>query len=376
MDKKILKFNHQNTIVNFSNSILKHYNAPTHHDSIKEVDEVLKGHKKVVVMLFDGLGEVIINKYLKEKSYIRRHKLHTMEATFPPTTVASTTGMLSGLYPIENGWMSWSQWNDKYKCNIEPFTNENHANRERILPKSELIHYKTCSYKTIFEQIKDSSKETKVYDIKPYNINPLGPKSLREANKLIDKILNKEDDVFIYFYWTSPDKELHRFGADSIKPGFVIRKIDRFIKKITKKHKDTLFLSIADHGLITVKGEDLCEHEDLYSLLDRPVSFEKRVCTFFVKENKKELFKELFNKYYGDRYVLLSKDEVYETKLFGEGNKHPLADSFVGDFVSIATTPYSLIATKDYNFPFTFMKGHHAGYTEDEMLINISVYNK
>ena len=376
MDKKVLQFNHKNTIVNLSNSILKHYSAQTSHETIKEIDNVLNGHKKVVVMLFDGLGKYMIEKYLKPKSCIRKHYLHTIEATFPPTTVASTTGFLSGQYPIENGWMSWTQWSDKYQCNIEPFTNINASNRNPILPRSISIHERICAYKTIFEKIKDASPTTNVYDIKPNHINPRGPKNLKEASKVIDHILDKQNDLFVYFYWTSPDKELHRFGTKSIRPIFVIRKIDRFIKKITSKHKDTLFLMIADHGLVTVKGDDICDHNDLYSLLDRPISFEKRVCTFFVKENSHEIFRELFNKYYGDKYVLLSKEEVYESNLFGVGKKHELADSFIGDFVSVAVTESSLYASKDYKFPFFLNKGHHAGYTKEEMLIDVSVYNK
>ena len=371
MDKKVLKFNHNNSIVNLSNSILKNFGAETSHSTIKEIDDVLYGHKKVVVMLFDGLGKYMIERYLKPKSYIRNHYHHTIEATFPPTTVASTNGFLSALYPIENGWMSWTQWSDKYQCNIEPFTNIDASSRNPILPRSMLIHERICAYKSIFERIKDASP-----NIKPNYINPRGPKNLRDSAKYISYILNKNHDLFMYFYWTSPDKELHRYGTKSIRPMFIIRKIDRFVKKITKKHKDTIFLVIADHGLVSVKGEDICEHEDLYTLLARPVSFEKRVCTYFVKENKQNEFKELFNKYYGDRYVLLSKDEVYESNLFGEGEKHQLADSFIGDFVSVAVTEYSLFASKDYKFPFSLNKGHHAGYTKEEMLIDVSVYNK
>ena len=48
--KRISKYD----LVNFSNSFLKHYDVPTFHDSIPELDEILKGHKKIVLLLFDG----------------------------------------------------------------------------------------------------------------------------------------------------------------------------------------------------------------------------------------------------------------------------------------------------------------------------------
>ena len=44
----------KNSLVNLSNSILKHFGVNTFHESIPEIDDLLKGHKKVVAVLFDG----------------------------------------------------------------------------------------------------------------------------------------------------------------------------------------------------------------------------------------------------------------------------------------------------------------------------------
>ena len=60
-----MKVYNENSLVNLSNSILKHFHAETFHDSIPEIDEKLKGHKKVVAVLFDGMGRNIIHKYFK-----------------------------------------------------------------------------------------------------------------------------------------------------------------------------------------------------------------------------------------------------------------------------------------------------------------------
>ena len=68
-----MKVYNEHSLINLSNSILKHFSCETYHDTIPEVDEVLKGHKKVVVVLFDGMGKNIIRKHLKENSFIRSH---------------------------------------------------------------------------------------------------------------------------------------------------------------------------------------------------------------------------------------------------------------------------------------------------------------
>ncbi|MCB9498010.1 MAG: hypothetical protein H6688_00965 [Erysipelotrichaceae bacterium] len=79
-------------------------------------------------------------------------------------------------------------------------------------------------------------------------------------------------------------------------------------KKSDQSESDTIFFSFADHGLIDVKYFDICEHEDLHSLLSQDMSFEKRVANFFVKTDKKKEFQDLFNKYYGQYFELMDRN--------------------------------------------------------------------
>ena len=118
----MINYNDHN-LITFSNSLLKHFGVKTFHQTEPEVDKILKGHKKVVVMLFDGMGQNIVRLHLKDKDYIRSHYLCTINSTFPPTTTAATLGFLTGKYPIETGWMSWTQYFEEYKRNIILFKN-------------------------------------------------------------------------------------------------------------------------------------------------------------------------------------------------------------------------------------------------------------
>ena len=96
-----VEIHNENSLVNLSNSILKHFGVTPFHDSIPEIDTILKGHDKVVVVLFDGMGQNITRLHLKEDSFIRSHYVHTINSTFPPTTAAATTAFLTGKYPID-----------------------------------------------------------------------------------------------------------------------------------------------------------------------------------------------------------------------------------------------------------------------------------
>jgi len=373
-----MKPDNNHTIVNFSNSILKHFSAPTWHESVPEVDQVLRGHNKVVVMLFDGLGKYIMEKHLRQHGYMRSHFLTTIEATFPPTTVASTTGFLSGKFPIETGWLSWSQYFEDYGCDIEVFKNTRSYDGSLVRDKNNSILFEKCPYENIFQQIKKANPNVKVIGLFPDEVNRgKGPKSLKEARQLITQNLKDNNQTFIYFYWTLPDGKIHHYGVMHPCVHHVIKQIQRFTKKVTKANPNTIFFSFADHGLIDVKYFDICEHEDMRSLLSQDMSFEKRVINFFVKPDKKKEFQNLFNKYYGRYFELMDRESVFKDELFGKGTPHPLSYKFIGDFIAIAKDIYCLYASKEMT-PEKFVphKGHHAGGTKKEMEINISVYNR
>lgn len=116
-----MNFDYINTIVNLSNSILKRFGAPLFHNSIKEIDQILEGHKKICVLLFDGLGTYIQNKHLSKSSIIRKNFFLKLSSTYPPTTVAATTGLLSGRFPIETGWLGWGVYIKEYAATVSCF---------------------------------------------------------------------------------------------------------------------------------------------------------------------------------------------------------------------------------------------------------------
>ncbi len=362
----------QNSLVNFSNSFLKHFNTPTFHDSLKEVDEVLKSHKKVAVILFDGMGRNITRKHLTSKSFIRQHYLCTINSTFPPTTTAATTAFLTGKYPIETGWMSWAQYFDKYQRNIILFKNVDYNNEEELEPQG--IAFNELPIKSILEIMKEQNPSMDAYLIQRRPINPNGPKTLKGLERTINATLKRTKECFIYYYFDSPDYEMHAYGIDHKKIHVYVKNINDMVKRVTENNKDTIFFVFADHGHINVKNFDICEHPDLYSLLDKPISFEKRTPNFFVKEGKQEQFAILFNKYYGRYFKLFSKQEVLDNELFGEGFINPKAVSFIGDYIASSISKYTLYASKEMKEVQLF-KGHHAGMTEDELLIDVSAYN-
>ena len=369
-----MKVYNENTLVNLSNSILKHFEAETFHETIPEVDEALKGYKKVVAVLFDGMGKNIIRKHLKESSFIRKNYALTINSIYPPTTAAATTSFLTGKYPVETGWIAWATYFKEFDRNIILFRDIDYNTEEEIHAEGyNRIIDKYFPLKSIFELIENGKRGAKGINISRFPIQQDGPKSLRSGLKKLKKALSKNDECFIYFYWDSPDREMHETGIDSFTTHHQVKLAQSFIKKAVKQNPDTLFISLADHGHISVVFDDVCLHDDLYSLFEKPMTLEKRTPSFFIKKENHELFVSLFNKYYGEHFELLTKEEVLDIKLFGEGEMAKGLTDFFGDFVAVAKDEHSLYASKELKF-FDKFKGHHAGGTIEEREIDISIY--
>ena len=116
---------YDNCIVNLSNSILKAFGAETSAPTLKMADKLLeKEYKNVVVLLMDAMGISILEKHLEPDGFLRSHLAGAYSSVFPPTTVAATTSMLSGLYPNEHGWLGWDMYYPELDKNVTVFLNK------------------------------------------------------------------------------------------------------------------------------------------------------------------------------------------------------------------------------------------------------------
>lgn len=367
----MIKAYNSNCLVNVSNSILKHYGIDTFHDTIPELDEALKYHKKIVICLFDGMGQNITTNHLKESSFIRTHYFHTINSVFPPTTAAATTSLLTGKFPIETGWLAWDSYFPELNRNVILFRNTDYNTGEQLDKPYSYLKYPITH---ITDIIHEQKPEVSTSIIQRFPIQNNGPKSLKQARHQIHNFLKNKEAAFSYFYWDSPDREMHATGIDSLLTHKQVQKVNKFMKKVVKKNPDTVFILLADHGHINTNYLDMSKHEDLYSLLTQPMCLEKRAASVFVKKGKEAEFARLFDKYYANLFYLLTREEVLKMKLFGEGKPaNGVLESF-GDFLIISKSKYSIYSSTEYK-KLECYPGHHGGGTQEERLIDISIYN-
>lgn len=358
-----------NSILNVTSTILKHYKAPTIYPSIPELEkELKKNFKHVVLILLDGMGMNIIDRHLNYKDFLSAHVVKTITSIFPPTTVAATNTVLSGLPPFSSGYLGWVQYFKKENTNLTVFTNQDFYDHKRIF--DEVLRDKYLKYPLIYDQIKAFSPRTKTYELFP-NFRPNGFASFKEQTEKVLEIIEQKSKTFTYVYWAQPDMVQHDYGIDSLETKNILRKLNEEAEELANKINDqTLLIFIADHGLVDVKAFDLTDNKPLIRLLKRNPSIESRATNFFVKPFKKKKFKSVFEDNYGAFFKLYTKNEIIKSGLLGYGKKHPMLDSFLGDFVAVATDEYMLEFLKGSSF-----KAHHAGLTRGEMEVPLIIYH-
>lgn len=371
--EKMNKLDYKKSNLNLINSILNYYGVENKYPTLKQLDQFLnKKYQNIVLFVLDGLGKNYLVNNLRKGLFID-NLVGEMHAVFPPTTVASTTTYISGEPPISHGWLGWTMYFKEIDKIVTTFNG--------YLPYEQrsigLNYQEVIKYKNIFEKIRETG-------VKSYNITHdyivrenkeyyVGYKNLNDGIRKTKKIIDNNDESFVYFYYSFPDYYMHEYGIDSKKVLRNVKRTERKISKLIKNCKDTLFIITADHGHTNV-NEYICfdDYPKLKEMLVRPFSLETRATSIFVKEGKEEQFKEMFNSIFGNDFILLSHEDVITKNIFGHGEMHKKVNDFVGSFLAIAVSDKALVYQKSNNY----FKGAHAGLTDDELYIPLIIIEK
>jgi len=360
-------YNH--SILNVTATILKHYQAPTDYQTLPMLEEALKDKHHVVLVLLDGMGTNILYKHLFKDAFLLKHLKDVITSVFPPTTVAATTTVLSGLPPITTGHLGWVQYFPREDAHICVFPNTDFYDNSKTFDIN--FKEKYLKYPSLYEQIKKGSPNVSLSELFP-NFREDGYQSFKDqVDRVIDTTRQKERS-FSYVYWTEPDLTEHHYGTDAYETRKVLLDLDQEVERMAFfVSRGTAIVVIADHGLTDVVEVPLVQNQELMSMLRKKPSIEARATNFYVKHNELKRFKDVFEETYGKHFILLSKAEILDKKLFGEGKKHKMFDHFIGDYMSIATSNQMMGLGGER--PFI---AHHAGLTKDEMEVPLIIFTK
>lgn len=366
-----VKNNYNECLTNLACSIRKYFGLDYKHNTLSYVDEILesKKPKNIVTILCDGMGSKIIERVLDENSFLLSNKFKDITTVFPATTVAATTSMMTGLNPVESGMLGWDMYYKDIDKTITTFFNSEKGDLE-YKPLKEAIDFKEKYMKTksIMEEINEKT------NYKGYTLFPFGDNSYNDLDEMFNFIQEKckeDGKKYIYAYSTEPDSTMHELGTDCIEVKKIILDLNKRIEKLSKNIEDTIIFVVADHGHKNIININLKEYPDIVECLLRNTSLEPRAVNFFIKQEKNEFFKNIFNHYFSNDFILYEKEEIIKSKLFGDGEENIIFKETLGDYLAIAKTDKALLYIGSEE-----LKAHHAGYTDEEILVPLIIINK
>ncbi len=368
--KRIVFPDYSHSILNVSNSILKHYGAKPFHPTLSYLDKQLaKNYRNVVLILVDALGEDALSHHLPKNSMLRSHMSGTLTSVFPPTTVAATTAVLSGKTPIETGWIGWHQYVSEVDRSVVFFMNKDYYDPTHVFGQS--IAQTVVPYTNLYQLIAKASPDVATHEIFPAFRTPEND-TFAKLCQAIKTAIQPDGRHFVYAYWDKVDSLMHEFGPYAQPVHDMIESVELgFADLVINSPEDTLFMVIADHGQVDVDPIYLYDYPDIEELLIRKPSIESRASVFYVKKGMESLFEERFNHHFRRYFNLYKTEDALKMKLFGDGKEHPRTREFLGDYIAIAIHHFNLVTQKD-SF---VMKGQHAGLLEAEMMVPLIIHS-
>lgn len=318
--------------------------------------------KNRLVIVLDGMGTAIVRRHLDTDGFFQTHFTGTERAIIPATTVAATTAYRTGKMPWETGFVGWSQYYAESDEVVEVFLNTNYYTGEASRLTT---HSNTLPCASVVERMRAAGRSA--FEVMP----AFAPDGCTTFEQWLEKIVatcNRENDAYIYAYWTEPDSAMHRNGTDSAVVHDMLRYMEAAIKSaLASIKKPTDVLITADHGHRNLNHFFLSDFPDVAACLLHPLSIEARCASIFVRPEYMADFPAIFNRHFGEHFKLLPKATFERDYLHADS---PVR--FIGDYVALATGNWGLCQNRNVQ---TWV-ANHAGITDEEMeipLIRIAI---
>ncbi len=357
--------NYDRSILQLSSSIHHFYQIDTGYATNPIVDAWIQQHsfKRIFTILIDGMGSEILKKYANPNGYFLTHMQDEIETVYPPTTAAATTAFRCGKAPSETGWLGWNQHFSEVNDEVILFYGSSQFDQKQ--------YGNTFAY----EKLPVTFLEKKLLE-KGISADTVWPSwgqthPCADYADLLQCLLQLQEDdnlSYVYAYWDQFDTLMHKKGPNNPSVKEELYRLDQLTQQFVKQiHPDTGVLILADHGQIDVHNINITKDRELCSYLDKRPSLESRTVSFFLKEGCNDAFEQYFQQKYGQSFLLLSREEVLNKKVFGPKTGENRFEEFLGDYIAFATDTACL----SYGGAGMNHKGQHAGTTKEERIIPV-----
>lgn len=356
------------SILSYVSSIRDYFGLASSYKPNQKFSNLLNKEKpnKVFLILVDGMGANLVERYLDNDSFLRKNLLYKVQTVFPTTTTAALTSIQNGKGPNENGWLAWIQYLKDIDEFIVPFQNKGYYNEK---------FYGEGYFKNKMP-VNTTTMDLNNIGIEASDVFPdYSKKEHYTFSEFIDKIIekNKSNSKYSFCYFDGYDSVMHKEGVSSQKAIDLLHTInDEFVRLSQNISDDTMIVIVADHGQIDVGDTIVLNKTRFEKYLKRYTYLDPRALGLDIKDEYKDEFEKEFVNEYEQDYILLNKKQIIDTKLFGYNDSCDAFESMLPDYIAIGKTN-KIMYTVDPPHPF---KGHHTGIHDDEVYVPVIVYKK
>lgn len=347
--------------------------------------------ERVVVFLIDGLGMINLKRIAKKRDLGILHKVEWLEltSTFPSTTAAAITTLMTGATPVEHGVIGYILYYKEFGVVAKAIEMTPVGGKRDSLLQMGMRPEKFLPVPTIFQRLTELG-------VKAFNatyshfvntgFNRMTADGARQkgfhglsdmCNVVIETLKKEAPPLFMMVYWGLVDTMGHRYGADGDVYQREAYSVLNVISEEIYPHlpDGTALIVISDHGQIQTnwKEEVWWSHKDgIYRLLKVIPTGEQRM--MYLHANDPKELKKYLETNYGDKCKILDAREALESGLLGTGKVYQPVWDRAGDFILIAT------GRNSFNFKYTGQEqslyGRHGGLSPEEMLVPLIILRK
>lgn len=343
----------------------------------------------VVVLMVDGLGDVLLQEHSVFAPVLSAHRALTMRAGFPSTTATSLTSLGTGLGGGEHGILGYSFAPRDLDPAVTHTLNTLRWTLDRADGPDASVAFPPADVQpmpTVLDEL--SSAGVGVTTLMPAAFRGSGltraaygsPSDYRGADSpgaVRDHLaeilaLGDQGPRLVYGYVPDLDAAGHRWGPGTPEWRERLRGIDEVIRDVIGLlPSGATLLVTGDHGMITA-GEriDIDTNETLTDRV-RAVAGEARVRHVYAEPGRAAQVHQVWAAELDGQALVATREQVVDEHWFGTGTAAHVVDR-IGDVVAVPDR--DTLLTRSLAEPLeTMMPGHHGGWTVAELLVPLIV---
>jgi hypothetical protein len=342
-------------------------------DTVRYLEDAIGRADHYVLVLVDGMGMHLVER-LQAADPLRAALAMELRTVFPSSTAPALTTLATALPPAQHAVPGWWTYlpHAGVTATILPFVERFGERHLGIDPRAAFPATPvTERYRRACLWVSPKLITGSVYSRYSSGGAPgFGYRSMTVAIDAIARhIAAAAGPTYTYFYIPFVDTAQHDHGPDAAIVTRMFSHVRRRLALLVETLRGRARIIItADHGQIGVGERHIFDRNDpLIAMLEHPPSCEPRSSAFHVRDADHQRFRTAFADRFGERFALLTIDEVSALRLLGPVPLSAETRRRLGDYMAIPRGRDVIL----YEPAPTLraMRGFHGGLTRDEVRV-------